>query len=406
MQLQNIPIQCPICKSYEIGYNGTQKRENSRIQSYRCYNSKCSFRKSSKGGKQFTIFSSLFLTFILQSYLDQILSKLFNAQGKMVEIAHDHEISPSLMNYLYGKLQITLDRHHGLHNLVDHSQKDQAIAIDETFLTINGKSFYIIMATGYASHKILGLKVSRTRKMDDLRQVFEEADRNTIKPITIITADAWNGTQALARYLDRPITIIIHKHKKPYEKVVIKRYEYDLDYRYISVVGMKSDFCKKRTKKEYFYMESKENRYILPKKKRGRPKGVKNCRRKKKTSRSKKNKRGRKELFEVFDHGKKGYAKVDPHRKTMRIGKNISKAVAATIKDTFKLFSKSFIQNNLAEHKNSLLSNYLVLSGPKTAESIEKRLRMFIICKNNPQLFENLAINHNFQKKNLDYPDH
>ncbi|MCF2142013.1 MAG: hypothetical protein K9W44_18335 [Candidatus Lokiarchaeota archaeon] len=66
-----------------------------------------------------------------------------------------------------------------------------------------------------------------------------------------------------------------------------------------------------------------------------------------------------------------------------------------------KLYSKNFIQNNLAEHKNSMLSNYLVLSGPKTAESIEKRLRTFIICHNNPYLLQQLQIRHQFQQEFL-----
>ncbi|MCF2141217.1 MAG: DDE-type integrase/transposase/recombinase [Candidatus Lokiarchaeota archaeon] len=155
------------------------------------------------------------------------MSNLFHAHGKLVDIARNHQISPSLLSYLYTKFQQAIIKQVGLQNLVNKKQKDHAIAIDETFLKINGKTYYIIMATGYASHKILGLKVSQTRKMEDMLEVFNEAEKNTSKPITIITADAWNGTQALAKYLDRPITISIHKHKKPYEKIVVKRYEYD-----------------------------------------------------------------------------------------------------------------------------------------------------------------------------------
>ena len=64
-----------------------------------------------------------------------------------------------------------------------------------------------------------------------------------------------------------------------------------------------------------------------------------------------------------------------------------------------KLYAKNFIQNNLAEHKNSVISNNMVISGPKTAESIEKRLRTFFICRNNPQLLKNLQIEHQFQQK-------
>jgi hypothetical protein len=401
IRIKNIAIRCPICESNEIGTNGTQQRGDTRITGYKCHNPECPFRIESQGGKQFTLFSSMFLEFILKSYLDLIISKLFHSHGKLSDIARDYGISPSLMNYLYKKLQNNIDRVQGLQNLVDQAQKDYAIAIDETFLTINGKSFYIIMATGYTSHKILGLKVSKTRSMGDIRDVFLEADRNTLKPISIITADAWNGTRALARYLDRPITIVIHKHKKPYEKVVIIKYHYDSSTRFVTTIGLKSDFCKKRGSREYYYLESSEPRYPAPKKKRGRPKGAKGGQKKQKRKARKKLKRGRKGLFVVFDRGKRGYAKVDPHRITVRVGRDISKPVAAGIEDVVKLFPKSFIQNNLAEHKNSVLSNYLVLSGPKTAETVERRLRAFLICHNNPKLLEKLEIHHFFQKKFL-----
>ena len=228
--------------------------------------------------------------------------------------------------------------------------------------------------------------------------VFQEAEKNTQKPIEIITADAWGATQSLATNLKRQITLIIHKHKKPYEKVVIKKYAYDDDTRITTTIGLKSDFCKKRKKREYFYSEKREQLTPPQKRKLGRPKGVKNGQGKKKKNAKVKKKRGRKGLFTVFDKGKKGYAKVDPYRKTVRVGKDIPNTVSAALGDVVKLYAKNFIQNNLAEHKNSVISNNLVLSGPKGAKTAERGLRAFFICRNNPQLLKNLQITHQFQK--------
>ncbi len=81
------------------------------------------------------------------------------------------------------------------------------------------------MATGYATHKVLGLKVSETRKWEDIRDVFLEVNKNSSKLIEIITADAWSGTLACVKNLKRPITLIMYKHKKPSENVVVKRYK-------------------------------------------------------------------------------------------------------------------------------------------------------------------------------------
>ena len=109
---------------------------------------------------------------------------------------------------------------------------------------------------------------------------------------------------------------------------------------------------------------------------------MKNGQRKRKKSPKKKKKRGRKGFRTVFNKGKRGYAKIDPYRKTVRVGKEISPAVGAALGEVILLYASKYIQNNLAEHKNSLLSNSLVLTGSKTVKKIEKRIRACIICQN------------------------
>ncbi|WP_457557185.1 hypothetical protein [Candidatus Harpocratesius sp.] len=308
------------------------------------------------------------------------------------------------MTYLKKKFQDALDYQHGLQNLIDQPQLEHAIAIDENFLKINGISFYIIMATGYATHKVLGLKVSKTRKWEDIRDVFLETNRNSQESLEVITADAWGSTKFCAKNLKRPITLITHRHKKIYEDVVIEYYNYEKNIRKITTIGVKSDFVKKKATREYYYMESEEDLAVKMKKKRGRKKGTKNGQGKKKKKPKKpktKKKRGRKGYRTMFDKGKRGYAKIDPYQKTVRVGKEIPPAVDATLEEVINLYPKIFIQNNLAEHKNSLLSNFLILSGPKTPEGIERRIRVCIICHNNPLILSGLTFNHNFQSNFL-----
>jgi len=397
--LKKIQIQCPICESGDIREDGTKSSGKTRIQSYKCHNSSCSWLNNHKGGKQFTIFSSLFICMILGKYLQQILNLIGKSQGKLADIGKYYSLSPSLMTYLNDKFQESLDQHHGLHNLVSTLQCDRAIALDETFLKIKGKAYYIIIATGYYSHKVLGLKVSRTRTWKDIFEVFLEADNNTVDQIEIVTADAWGGTKTCIKNLKRPMTLITHRHKKPYKDVVIEKYEYEGNIRKITTIGVKTDFVKKRAKKEYRYIESTEMVNLPAKKKRGRPKGVKNGQGKKKKLPGPKKKRGRKNFLTIFNKGTKGYAKVDPYRKTVRVGKEISPAVRAALGDVVNLFAKIYIQNNLAENINSVLSNQMVLSGPKSEISIERRLRAVLICRNNPRILETLMINHKFQQK-------
>ncbi|MCF2139355.1 MAG: hypothetical protein K9W44_04800 [Candidatus Lokiarchaeota archaeon] len=136
-------------------------------------------------------------------------------------------------------------------------------------------------------------------------------------------------------------------------------------------------------------------------KKRGRPKGVKNGQGKQRKNLKPKMKRGRKGLFTVFDRGKRGYAKIDPSRKTLILAKGVLPAVAAAFRETQDLFWKKSISNNLAENINSVIETRVHLTGPKTAEGLELRLRAFIIARNNPEIFEIAFVSHKFSPKIL-----
>jgi len=53
------------------------------------------------------------------------------------------------------------------------------------------------------------------------------------------------------------------------------------------------------------------------------------------------------------------------------------------------------IQNNLAENKNSILQAILRLRGPKTIESVERRIRSTLKVRNHLELLGDLRINRN-----------
>ena len=182
-----------------------------------------------------------------------------------------------------------LDKVKGLDKLVKVPQSDRTICVDETFLKIEGTSVYIIIATGYKTHKILGLKVSETRKEKDMREVFDEAEKNTKKPISNVISDGWSPTQKMTKNLGREITHIVHKHKKPYKKVLVRHYFYTKTHRTTLEIGVKNDLFKKRGKRVFYYTVFKTPLNPLPPKKRGRPKGSKNkSKSKKKSAKTKK----------------------------------------------------------------------------------------------------------------------
>ena len=56
------------------------------------------------------------------------------------------------------------------------------------------------------------------------------------------------------------------------------------------------------------------------------------------------------------------------------------------------LFALVSIQNNLAENINSFLRAVLRLTGPKTVESVERRIRATLKLRNHPELLYEIEI--------------
>jgi hypothetical protein len=396
--LMKIKIKCPDCKSVKVRPNGTKKSGNKRVESFICKNPACVKKRRKlafKKGKQFIVTTSYEFKKLINTTLRALYEDLLKDGAKNTTIAKKYNISSSQISILRNEIEDEIERHGKLDSIVEIPQPDRAIAMDETFLRIEGKPVYIIIATGYTSRKTLGIKVSTTRKEKDMREVFEEADRNTIHPISAVTSDAWTSTIAMIKNVGRDITHVIHKHKKPYKKVVTMRYDYRNGERITTITGVKNDATKRRGKREGRYLVTRELVNPPPSQKRGRKKGSKN---KKKKSASKNNqKRGRKGLFKVFDKGQKFYFKVDPYRNTIRTSSTVPFSVIVGIKEALDLFARKTIQNNLAETKNSILRAILCLRGPKTVESVERRIRAVLIVRNKPDLLKLITINRNVQ---------
>lgn len=393
-----ILIMCPICGSHLVGTNGTKLSGNRRIERFQCKNPDCSWLKNQKSkcrrGKQFQLTSSHMFKQEIMLKLEALYTDLYKG-AKNKTIAKKYNITPAQITNLRKDFENALDKRKGLEQLVEVKQPDTAIAIDETFLKIEGKGIYIIIATGYTTHKVLGIKVSASRKEEDLKEVFDEAEKNTKYGITTVTADAWGATIKMIKNLCRKITLIIHKHKKPFDKAVIMRFTYTTIERMITYIGVKVDVFKKRAVRMFKYLVKTEN--LKPKTPNpvGRPKGSKKGSSKKKAKPPKK--RGRKGLFTVFTKGRKGYMKVNPYRKVLKILGNPLATVAAGLKATFNLFAGMSIQNNLAENINAVLQSLTRLRGPKTIESVENHLRGVVNVRNDPKIITKIKIERNIR---------
>jgi len=394
--LLKIKIRCPLCGSAMVSTNGTRKRKNGRVEAFICRNPPCK-NGTRKTPKQFVVSSSFEFKELVQRTLKNLYEDLMRDGVKCKTIAKKYKISTSQVSALRREIETAINEHEHLDSLAKVPQQDKAIAIDETFLTIEGKTIYLIIATGYQSRKVLGVKVSPTRNEGDLREVFDEAERNCKYPIATVTSDAWGATIAMVQHLGRPITHVIHKHKKPFENAVIKRHEYTATERITTDIGVKTDVTKRRAKRQGYYLQTKTPLVPPPSKTRGRPKGSKRAAKKPRSKSGEKKKRGKKGLFKAFEKGKKFYFEVDPYKRSIKLGKSLPAAVATGLADTLKLFALKSIQNNLSENLTFVLRTVLGFSGPKTIESIERRIRAFLYVRNQPEQLITIRIVRNFR---------
>jgi len=397
----SIQIRCPLCKSEIVSTNGTRKTMKAREIIYQCKNPGCTPRTNTKRGKQFSVYTSYCFVRYTDDVIGELKDKIMHSSTTHTNIAIDYCLSPSSITNLLRKFEKYVKDVIGLDKLLFMKENEEALAIDETFIKIKGIDYYVIMATGYNSHKVLGLSVSSSRKEADLLKVLTEADHNVTSSLSVVSADAWGATQSMILNLGRPMTFIIHKHKKPYDKAVIWRIEYDNSNRIITQIGIKTDIFKKKGKREIRVTQEIIPLVQAPKQKRGRPKGSKN-----KTSpgatkvKKKKQKRGRKGIFEVFNIGTKYFARMDPYRNRIHLSPAVPPSVNKGLQDALNLFSHKHVQNNLSENKNSSIKTYITWNGPKTQESFDEHLHSGVIYDNNRD-YINLEISHRFTSETI-----
>jgi hypothetical protein len=389
-----IQLYCPACGSPLVGEFGTHKRKDKRVETFQCKDIDCTHLKEYKTPKQFVLTTSHRFQELVTDKLQNFYEDLMIDGARQNTLAKKYGISEAQVSALRSELEKAIDALHGLDSLVVELQPDVAIAIDETFLKIEGTSIYVILATGYKSRKTLGVKVSKTRSEEDIRAVFDEADRNTTHEITTLTSDALNATQSMAKNLGRELIHIIHPHKKPYTNAVIKHYRYEGNERTTTTIGVSTDFFKKRGKRRFRYQETRTDLTPKVKKKLGRPKGSTTKKKRNKTKKlsGPKKKRGRKGLYTVFAKGKIYYAVIDPYRQTVKVRKELSSTVAAALNTTLHMYRLMSIQNNLAENINSFVRVVMRLTGPKTVEFTEQRVRATLKLRNHTELLKGLRI--------------
>jgi hypothetical protein len=273
--LKKVRMTCPDCGSTEVRPFGTRKLKETRVIALVCRNPDCP-REGKKTPRQFSPHTSGAIKVLVNGKIQSMIREIYVGGSKAKSVACSHGVSETFVSFLRDDIDEAIANGLIKDDLVDEPTSDEKVSIDETFFEIGKKKIYVIITRGYKTRKVLGIHVSLTRKEADIRVSFDEAQRNTINRITTISCDAWSATKKMAKNLLYPLTLIVHKHKKPYDKAVIERYEYDGSNRKVTLVGIKTDVFTKRGKREIRYEKHVETTVPPPPNPKGRPKGSKN----------------------------------------------------------------------------------------------------------------------------------
>jgi len=376
-----VQLRCPFCGCVLLYPNGTRPRKNTRVLAYRCSNQAC-LTRSGNHGRQFSPHTAGTIQAFIQREVQEMIEQLYLRGAKGKSVADEYGVSPSFVSFLRAAIDAAIE--HGItrDQLVQNLTGDVAVSIDETFFKINNVQIYVIIVRGYNSHKVIGVNVSISRKTEDIKKAFDEAQRNTSKQIDTITCDAWGATRKMAHELYYPLTLIIHPHKKPYKKVIVERITYRDGYRVITQTGIKTNIFKRRGKREYRYTVRKEALFMPLKRPRGRPKGTKNGTRKKARNATTSLSRSPRGLFKVFTSGKRGYVRVFPGKKRLLFTSGVDVDVKKGLADTFGLFRGKYVQNNFSETINNILRTVTCLNGSRSIEALARRIRSILIMRN------------------------
>lgn len=273
--LKGVKMTCPECGSANVRSFGTRKLKETRVHALVCRNPECK-RKGKITPRQFSPHTSGAIRVLVNGKIESMIREIYLEGAKAKTVASSYGVSDTFVSFLRDEVDEVIEKGFVRDQLVEEPTDDAAVGIDETFFNIGKKNIYVIITRGYSTRKVLGIHVSTTRTDADIRASFDEAQRNTVNCIHTITSDAWGATRKMARGLMYPVTLIVHKHKKPYDKAVIERIEYENTDRIITQIGIKTDIFEKRGKREYMHQKLVESTVKPPAKPLGRPKGSRN----------------------------------------------------------------------------------------------------------------------------------
>lgn len=380
----SIPIQCPNeslgGKKHEIAMNGHDTSVKGHPQQFTC--------KSC--GKNFYAHTSKFFEDLkpeIRSLVESIVENGKLNVSKLKEgLDMDKSAASRLLRKIIRKILQTINTHQSFFKM---KRKSTILFIDETFLTINHKTWYLIVITN-GDNEIMAIKLVKRREKSIILDMVNECATRMPNGLEMLITDGFTTYKGVARGLNRAIIHVRHIHKPPYGRIEIDTYTYTKHDVIITTAKTTNEIL---AVNGYFLAQVKEEKRSLGKRKRGRKPGAPNrskevIKAEKKAKEKNKKSRGRPKgsknkqewITHVFNHRKKVGV-------ILAVGDS-SKVVETAMNNLLRHFGNKYITTNLVEKEFSVLKKLIDFRGKRNEKLWAEILNAYFTIRDNPSILE------------------
>lgn len=393
-----VPILCPNQdngnNSHYIVRNGKDTKTKDKYQQFWCHTCGSSFyAHTSKEFKALEI-----------EIKDVIESTIKGGHIKIERLASRLNIKKSKASKLLGSIlkAIVQDRRN-YKFFLKKRRRSSVLFVDETFLTIHGKTWYIIVVMS-GNNKIMDVKLVKHRTKDVLLAIIKDCEKRLLYGLKILISDGFTPYKGVALGIGHSLIHVRHIHKPPYGRVEFDIYKFVQGKVHITTGKTTNEITKING---YFIVRISVKKVKITADKKGRKMGSKNRSKEvieaeKKRKSGEKLKRGRPkgstnpmkiEEINVFFHNKK--------EGCMESRGGSSDEVAAALNEILKQFPNMHITTNLVEKEYSVLKKLVCFRGRRSVETWIILLMAYYSIRDDPKILKTVLKNIQISPKTV-----
>src|SRR4030043_631685 len=214
-----IKIECPNapkdCSSENVIKRGHDTKVQGHPQHYEC--SDCD--------RHFYPHTSGFFSNLESSINERLFSVLKEGKIDTDLLCEMLGSSPSTISNLLRFIVEKVANHPKTKVFWEQPMNGEAIYIDETFIKIEKKMWYLIV---FLSEKgnVLAFELVKKRTKDKILELFKKAERRLGKTVKLFVTDDFSAYKSVATDLGRDIIHVRHIHSPPYGRIVVDAIEH------------------------------------------------------------------------------------------------------------------------------------------------------------------------------------